>query len=57
MKIVVLIVRSLLGLVFFVFGHRKYFPGSLPQRLRRRRDSERLRVCPQSEAVLRTSDA
>jgi hypothetical protein len=27
MKIVVLIVRSLLGLVLFVFGHRKYFSG------------------------------
>jgi len=33
------------------------FPGSLPQRLRLRRDSERLRVCPQSEAVLRGPQA
>jgi hypothetical protein len=33
------------------------FPGSLPQRLRLRRDSERLRFCPQSEAVLRGPQA
>ena len=33
------------------------FPGSVPQRLHLRRDSERLRVCPQSEAVLRGPQA
>ena len=39
------------------FDYRQYFSGILPQRLRLHRDSERLRVCPESEAVLRGPQA